>query len=274
MKTFIPLLLLTLLLTTASCKKSEPSGNENAANNNVSDANRDTSSTPPFATKEPERYQAVRIITTSEGQSTTAPTTAEPESRTFIARDGERRREDYELSGGEKISYLQLPEGNYALRPAKKLYAELKPETGGLDGERGASLPPDFSPEKLLNEERPESHYEKLGAETLNGRATVKYRVTVMGKTGASREVKTESLVWVDETLGMPVKTETTSTGGAAGAGAKVLMELIDLKETIDAGLFELPADYRKVEMRELLRGANGAASLGAGQNDAGKGRD
>jgi hypothetical protein len=254
MKTFIPLLLLlTLLITTASCKKSEVAVNENAANNNASGANRDTSSTPPFATKEPERYQAVRVMTTSEGEGMTDPKAAEPGSRTFIARDGERRREDYETGAGEKISYLQLPEGNYVLRPAKKMYAELKPGTNGVDGERQASVQPDFSPDKLLNEERPESHYEKLGAETLNGRATVKYRVTVMGKTGASREVKTESLVWVDETLGMPVKTETTSTGGAAATGAKVLMELLDIKETIDAGLFELPADYRKVEMRELL---------------------
>jgi len=203
--------------------------------------------TPPFATKEPERYQAVRIITSSDGAGESAT-----DSRTFIARDGDRRREDYESSAGEKISYLQRPEGIYVLLPAKKLYAELKPETGGAEGDKAASVPPDFSPNKLLNETRPESHYEKLGAETLNGRSTMKYRVTVRGKTGAGREVTTESLVWVDESLGMPVKSETTSTGGVS-TGARITMELRDIKETIDAGLFELPPDYRKVEARELF---------------------
>jgi outer membrane lipoprotein-sorting protein len=274
MKTFVLLLLLTLLLITASCKKSEVTRTESAANSNAYRDASGTSSTPPFATKEPERYQAVRVITTSEGAETNAQATPEPGSRTFIARDGDRRREDYETEAGEKISYLQLPEGNYVLRPAKKLYAELKPGGVGVDGERTASAPPDFSPDKLLNEARPESRYEKLGAETLNGRATVKYRVTVMGKTGAGREVTTESIVWVDETLGMPVKTEATSTGGAATTGTRVVMELRDIKETIDAGLFELPSDYRRVEMRELFTQANRAASSATGQSDAGKDRD
>lgn len=250
MKTFVKVLLLTLLLATASCKKSEVAGNQNAAGGNVSDAPGGTSSTPPFATKEPERYQATRVITTSEGGETTMQGAGG--SRTLIARDGERRREDYEGASGEKISYLQLPEGSYVLLPAKKLYAELKPETGGAGNDRAANVPPDFSPDKLLNETRPESRYEKLGAETLSGRATTKYRVIVSGKTGAAKEVKTESLVWVDESLGMPVKTETTSTVGS-GSWAIMTMELRDIKEEVDAGMFELPSDYRKVEARELF---------------------
>jgi hypothetical protein len=264
MKTLVTLFLLTLLLTTASCKKSDVAGNQNAANGNASVAIGGTSSTPPFATKEPERYQAVRVIESSGGTEATDP--AAPGSRTFIARDRDRRREDYESSAGEKISYLQLPVGTYVLLPAKKLYAELKPETDGAANKQAASVPPDFSPEKLLNETRPESLYEKLGAENWNGRATMKYRVTVHGKTGAGREVKTESLVWVDESLGMPVKTETTSTGGAA-TGARITMELRDIKETVDASVFELPTDYRKVEARELFTEMNPAGSSGKGKD-------
>lgn len=248
MRTLATLFLLTLLLTTASCKRSDGTGTQNVSDGSASGTPGGTSLTPPFATKEPERYQAVRIITSSGGAGEAAAT----DGQTFIARDGDRRREDYESPAGEKISYLQLSEGSYVLLPAKKLYAELKPESGGAGGEGAASVPPDFSPDKLLNETRPESHYEKLGAETLNGRATMKYRVTVRGKTGAGREVTTESLVWVDESLGMPVKSETTSTGGSS-TGARITMELRDIKETIDAGLFELPSDYRKVEARELF---------------------
>ncbi len=255
--------LLTLLLATASCKKSEVAGNQNAADGAASAAVGGTSSTPPFATKEPERYQATRVIMSSEGGETKLEGTAG--SRTLIARDGERRREDYEGASGEKISYLQLPEGTYVLLPAKKLYAELKPETGGLGDDRAASVPPDFSPDKLLNETRPESRYEKLGAENLNGRATTKYRVVVGGKTGAAKEMTTESVVWVDESLGMPVKTETTSSG-RAGSWATVTMELRDIKDTVDAGVFELPPDYRKVETRELFVHLNQGSSVGKGR--------
>lgn len=263
MKTLVHVFLLTLLLANASCKKSEVAGNQNADGDNASAAAGETSSTPPFATKEPERYQATRFITSSEGGETTMDGSAG--NRTMIARDGDRRREDYESSGGEKISYLQLPEGVYVLLPAKKLYAKVNPLTGGAEGEPAMSIPPDFSPDKLLNETRPESRYEKLEAETLNGRVTTKYRVIVRGKTGGAKEITTESMVWVDENLGMPVKTETTSTD-RAGSWAKVTMELRDIKETVDAGLFELPTDYRKVEAGEIFVHLNGASSGGKGR--------
>jgi hypothetical protein len=258
-KMLVQLFLLTLLLATASCKRSDVAGNQNAASGNTSNATGATSSTPPFATKEPERYQAVRVITTSGGfEATTQPA---PSSQTFIARDGERRREDYESAAGEKISYLQLPGSVYVLLPEKKLYAELTPGGEAEGNERAENVPPD----KLLNAARPESVYEKLDAENLNGRATVKYRVIVRGQTGASREVTTESIVWVDESLGMPVKSETTSTGGAA-SGARITMELRDIKETVDAGLFELPPDYRKVTTRELFTQVDRADSSGRGR--------
>jgi hypothetical protein len=265
MKTLAQLFLLTLLLATASCKRSDVASNQNASGGNVASATGGTSSTPPFATKEPERYQAVRVITTSGGVEAT--TAAASSSQTFIARDGDRRREDYEAAAGEKISYLQLPGSVYELLPARKLYAELKPEgEAAATNGRAENVPPDFSPDKLLNEARPESVYERIGAETINGRATVKYRVTMRGQTGASREVMTESLVWVDESLGMPIKSETTSTGGAA-SGARITMELRDIKETVDAGLFELPPDYRKVTPGELFTQVNRADSSGKGQD-------
>jgi hypothetical protein len=259
MKTLVYILLLTLLLVAASCKKSEIAGNQNADGSNANSAVGGTSSTPPFATKEPERYQATRSITSSEGGEAAMSGTVG--SRTLIARDGDRRREDYESSGGEKISYLQLPEGIYVLLPAKKLYAELKPEMGGAGDARVVTVPPDFSPDKLLNETRPESSYEKLGAETVNGRATTKYRVMVRGKTGAAKEIITESVVWVDESLGMPIKTETTSTG-RTGAWTMVTMELSGIKETVDAGLLDLPSDYKKVEVKQLYAEANQGKSL------------
>jgi hypothetical protein len=243
------LFLLTLLLAAASCKKSEVTGNQNGGAANVNGAAEETLTTPPFATKEPERYQALRVITSSTGVGANGSGAADSSSsQTFIARDGERRREDYETPAGTKISFLQLTNGIYVLLPEKKMYAEWKPLAGGTGEGRAASVPPDFSPDKLLNEARPEAHYEKLGAETVDGRESAKYRVILRGKTGAAKEVTTESLVWVDETLGMPIKSEMTLTGGA-----RVTMELRDIREMVDASLFELPQDYRKVEEREIF---------------------
>jgi hypothetical protein len=244
------------MLAIASCKKSEVASNQNSVAANANGGAEETLTTPPFATKEPERYQALRVITSStDVEANIAGAADSPINQTLIARDGERRREDYETPAGTKISFLQLPNGIYVLLPGKKMYAEWKPSAGGTGEGQGASVPPDFSPDKLLNEARPEAHYEKLGAETVGGRETAKYRVTLRGKTGAVKEVTTESLIWVDETLGMPIKSEMTLNGGA-----RVTMELRDIRETVDANLFELPQDYRKVEEREIfaqLKSAN-----------------
>ena len=238
------LFLLTLALAAASCKRADVSGNQNSAN--APAASGKPSSVPPFATKEPERYQATQVMTGGEGDGSS--------SETFIARDGERRREEYGEGAGRRV-YIELPEGRYMLLPSKKLYAEVNTKTGSRGG--GAEVPPDFSPEKLLNESRPETVYERLGEENVNGRQTVKYRVTVRDpETGPTL---IESLIWVDERLGMPVKSETTSFG------THVTMELRDLRETVDARLFELPADYKKVTLEEVF--AQALSQTGSGRN-------
>ena len=225
MRTPALLLLLTLALALASCKRQDVSGNQNSAN--APSATGKPSSVPPFSTKEPERYQARRVVTMGEAVV----------SESFMARDGERRREEYEQGEGVRVVNLDVPEGSFVLLPAKKLYADLRVATGS------AEVPPDFSPEKLLNESRPETVYERLGEESLDGRQTVKYRVTVRDPDRSP----VESVVWVDERLGMPVKSETTSFG------QRITIEMRDVKETVDAGLLELPADYKKVAPEEIF---------------------
>lgn len=241
---FAVLFLLTFLLVATSCKRSDVAGNENSVAANRADE--ETLATPPFPTKEPERYQALRVITASiDGKAADDEAELGALKKTFIARDGARRREDYEATG---ISFLQLPSGTYVLMPEKKLYAEWKSETNGVVNGKTANVPPIISPDKLLNETRPEAHYEKLGTETVNGRMTVKYRITLKGKAGDAKETTTENFIWVDESLGMPIKSEMASTGGA-----RFTMELRDIKETVDAGTFDLPQDYRKVEVTEIF---------------------
>lgn len=236
--------LLTLSLAIASCKRSSDSdGNNNAGNANTAE---ETLATPPYASKEPDRYQAIRVITS--GGAENAGSGGSFKSETFIARDGERRREDYEAVAGMKVSFVQLPNATYLILPEKKIYAELTP--AGSIGATGnsATVPPDFSPERLLNAARPETLYQSLGPENVNGRATRKYRVVLRTGSGSTKESTTESLVWVDDSLGMPIRSEMTSTGGA-----KVTMEMRDIKEAVDSGAFDLPQDFMKVEEKELF---------------------
>lgn len=242
-------LLVVMILMSAACQQSKVASNANQSQSNSEFA--ETSTAPPFSTKEPERYQATMVITAGLGEQSPAPLPPVLTTKTiFMARDGQKRRTEYEVIPGLKVTFLQLPSGRFALVPEKKIYADLAEGAQG-NAAPAANTAPDFSPDKLNNESRVGARYEKLGAEDLNGRATTKYRVTL--KTSANgQDVTTESMVWVDESLGMPVKTETTSTGEDVG-GSKYMTELKDIKQEVDPALFVLPQDYRKVSAREIF---------------------
>lgn len=233
--------------TLEGCRRSQvtenPDGAANAANV--------TSATPPFVTREPERYQAVRVITFTEpssNQTNSSPT--ERTSRVMVARDGEKRREEYFDEASEQIVYLEIPAGRFILLPASNLYADLDT----VPTETAKSSRPDestgFAPDQLLNEAQASATYEKLGAEMLAGRMTAKYRVTAARRTDANTG-NTETIIWIDEALGMPVRSETVSHMG--DHSSKVIMELNDIKLEAEERLFVLPASFRKVETRLIL---------------------
>jgi outer membrane lipoprotein-sorting protein len=216
------------LLSSCRSKSYQPSAEPAAADQVVS-------STPPFQTKEPERYQAVRTITLSKAAGEIIVT------RTLIAKDGNRRRDEYETGTTEKIIYLDLPDGRFILLPAAKLYADVGSEAATArdspDQKDGSEA---GSPDLLLNADRIETQYQKLGSEIINGRNTSKYRVLV--NTSARGNVSTgESFIWIDETLGMPVKSETVTTGN------RTTMELSEIVHDVDQVVFEIPGDYEKV---------------------------
>ena len=62
------------------------------------------SSTPPFQTKEPERYSAVRTITVVNAKGETLVT------KTSVARVGESRRHESEVASN-RVVYLDVPAG-------------------------------------------------------------------------------------------------------------------------------------------------------------------
>ena len=237
----VAFLVLTIALAGTSCKRSRV---ETAANNNASDAGDEMATTPPFSTREPERYQCTQVITWATGAANQPP----GEKSVFMARDGDRRREEYEILKGVKLTALWLPEGSYTLYPAKKLYAEVGGEGGQASGAR--NVPQDFSADKLINASRTGARYEKLGTEDLNGRTTTKYRVTSKGNQPGE---SVETLIWIDESLRMPIKSESLTKSETAGE-SKFTVEYRDIKLEVDATLFVLPKDYRKVTQGEIQK--------------------
>jgi hypothetical protein len=204
-----------------------------------------TASLPPFSTKEPDRYQANRITTARSSDSGHAEQANV--DRVFIARDGDKRREDYDL-GGVSISYLELGAARYALFPAQKIYVELNDDDQFV---APADLGAEFSPDRLLNESPVESHYELLGDEILDGRKTTRYRVTTANVTGTD-SVKTETLIWIDQSLHLPLKSETKTA--ASGGFTSFITSLENVSENVDGAIFELPSGFRKVSAQEFER--------------------
>ena len=221
----------SLALITISCAQNQKVATETTSNETV------VSSTPPFQTKEPERYRAMRTITTVNATGETVVT------KNRVARDGELRRDETEM-WQRRVVYLYLPEGKFMLVPDEKVFVDLTKtdDTSALDEES------ESSPDRLLHTDPIATSYQQIGTETINGRTAQKYRVVVNSSTGANVSVN-ETLIWIDETLNMPVKSETKSPDGA-----RTTMELTNIALDPDFGLFQVPADYQKITFPELRK--------------------
>jgi hypothetical protein len=162
-------------------------------------------------------------------------------TRNAIAKDGEMRREE-ETSGSKRVVYLDLPTGRFLLLPEERLYASLNDDSESEDATNSET---DGSGELYLHTGPIQSAYENVAREDVNGRTTTKYRV-VVNNSDAQTVSSSETLIWVDETLGMPIKSVTRSSGGIR------TMELSEVSLEVDKGLFQIPPDYQKVDVRSL----------------------
>ena len=221
---------LLMFLIAASCRSQNDSPAANSASSDTV-----VSATPPFQTREPERYRATRIITnvTADGKTNV--------TKYSIEKDGEFRRIETELVSG-KVIFLIGPQGKFVLLPDQKVYVDQ------ADGAvPGASYEDESSPEGLLHLEPDTSSYQKIGEESISGRKTEKYRV-VVNASNAANVSSSETLIWIDEALGMPIRSETKSSDGSRST-----MELSGLALEVDKNLFQLPADYKKITAVEML---------------------
>ena len=223
-------LILIFVSASTSCRvATEPAINTNASPETV------VSTTPPFQTREPERYQATRTITIFTPSGGTIVT------KTLIARDGPLRREE-----SETVVYLELSEGRFVLLPRQQVYAAVTAE------EPIPSEDDESSPDRLLHTDPISATYQPLGTENIGGRNAKKYRV-VVNSPGGENVSQSETIMWIDETLTMPVKSETKSADGTRTA-----MELSDIVLAPEKQLFQIPANFEKIAFRDLWKQRKG----------------
>ena len=219
----------SVALITLSCAQNQKVATQSNTNETV------VSSIPPFQTKEPERYQATRTITTVTANGETTVT------KNIVARDGELRRDEIEQQG---VVYLYLPEGRFLLVPDEKVFVDLTKTDGAATP--GIYDESESSPDRLLHTDPVSTSYQQIATETVNGRTALKYRVVVNSSAAANVSVN-ETLIWIDEALHMPIKSETTS-----GDGKRVTMELTDITLNVDRTVFQIPEGYEKITILDL----------------------
>lgn len=180
----------------------------------------------PFATREPERFEA-ELAVTANGV----------ERRVRFARSGEQRRFDFNFGAKNQVTSLYADKA-YLLLPERRIYAE----NTGSGAVGGTDEWTDFLTTEWLNDRRA-ARFEKL--ETNAG--VTKYRIAPETNGGG------DAFVYFDETLGLPVRQEFFAAGGAATEPAYVF-ELRDARTAPDPALFAVPPDFRKVPLDEFRR--------------------
>jgi len=127
----------------------------------------------------------------------------------------------------------------------EKLYADVTDQSQISADPKDEGL--ESSPDALLHTDIGATSYQKLGNEVIAGRNTNKYRIVVNSPAPANVS-QSETLMWIDEALQMPIKSETKSDG------IHVTMEISEIKLEVDKSLFAIPQGYQKVTFTELRK--------------------
>lgn len=202
-----------------------------AANNAATPAVEAAKTDPPYPNKEPEKYQTEIWQTTAAGKD-----------KFFVARDGAKWRIDSAYGAPNQVTTIHTDK-DYVLAFATKVYAEY-PIGHGFD-EREDTI--NAMTRGMLNAKE-KAAFEKAGDDG----GLTKYKII----SDAGKSV--ETLVYVDEKLGLPVKKEVYKTDG----GQRVLdysIQLSGFKSEVDASLFTLSKGFKQVSQDAMKKALTGA---------------
>lgn len=199
---------------------------------------------PLHATAQPAsglELSATAIQTLPQGKTMTG--------RLFLSNG--KMRQEMTQDGQTRITITD-PQQNIAwmLNPERKEYVEMKGPprgAGGMPGSVGHAPLPD-EPGHPCQQKESGLTCTKLGTEAVNGRQADKWEFVA-----AQGQESYRTVMWIDQRMRMPLRAE--FPGG-------MVSELKDVKEGPQPpDLFQVPADYKKVEMPRSQPGATGAGT-------------
>src|SRR5688500_8170853 len=253
-----------LVLGLSACQKTDTNANTNVtANANTSpaaNANLSPPSTSVVVAREPEKYRATLVLSaeTEGGQKTIGIPTLSAE----VARNGADRRVSFKLPDGSDLIYLEQGGKHIVLAPGRKQYAELTPEATGFQ------LQKLMTPGQIVAQIEKLKGVQRVGDETLNGRAADKYRYVTTANTSTSAgQVSAEAFVYVDKETSLPLRAElyTEASGNVQGVkGAKIVAEMRDISTTVDDTLFQVPPGLNKVPPEQIRAQVNALMNTAA----------
>ncbi len=250
----ISLLLMSLLAFAGSaCQRAATNANTNLtanANTSLTNANANLSPESPsvIAAREPEKYQAVLVLSaeTEGGEKTIGI----PSLSAAVARNGADRRVAFKLPDGSDLIYLEQGNMHIAIMPGRKQYAELTPEATGIQ------LQKLMTAGQIVSYLEKQKGVERVGDDTINGRPADKYRYATTTNTSTSvGQVNTEAFFYVDKETGLPLRVDLSSqaTGDVQGVkGARIVAEMRDISTNVDDSLFQVPAGLNKVPPEQV----------------------
>jgi hypothetical protein len=200
--------------------------------------------------REPDKYSATVVVTASASGQQHA--TGQTEIK--VARNGSDRRYslDTKIPGVGEIIFLDKADKRYLILPTQKKYAELTQEMTGLNMDAVRSM----TPGQIVAYVERQQGVERVGEETLNTRAVVKYKVAGRAQTQTTAgQVQGETFIYVDKETGLPLRVEGfgQSTGNVNGvSGGNLVAEMHDLKTDVDPTQFEIPQGYAKITPEEV----------------------
>ena len=157
-----------------------------------------------------------------------------------------KERKEQEIGGGKQITITRSDKGvMWMLMPEEKMYMEMGMNQGQQQGS-------DADISKYKTEKA-----EEVGKEVIDGHEATKYKVIMTSEEGK----KFGGFIWVVNP-GIQIKMDAISQEGTSKE--RIKMELTNLKiGHQDPALFEIPADYTKMEMPGLPgRGKGGMKGL------------
>ncbi len=182
----------------------------------------------PFSTKEPEVFQTEISVTTNG-----------IEDKTFTASDGANQLTIFDYHKKTEFAFLKLGDNRtFFINHRRKIYAEIELSANAAAA-KSDSLK-DFLTAEWLNQ-KTDAKFENLGTEN----NLTKYLVSL------DESRNSEIIISVDERIKLPVKQEFFAVSGEQ----KILTLTAELKNfsfEIEARLFEVPKDYRRISIKEF----------------------